>query len=117
MDQEQKPGAGLLHLLQLLCLLPRCWAVPGGGKTRAPLCVRPEGSDRLGGERCFSLRASRGQRQTWGRGVLITDGKQPRYPTRSVCVLATFQMKKADEAGLGDLFKFTTWGNVRGVKA
>lgn len=39
MDHEQKPGAGLLHLLQLLWLLPHSWAVPGG-KTLAPRCVR-----------------------------------------------------------------------------
>ncbi|XP_021485183.1 class II histocompatibility antigen, M alpha chain [Meriones unguiculatus] len=38
MDREQRPGARLLRLLQLLWLLPRCWAVPD-----APTPVRGDG--------------------------------------------------------------------------
>lgn len=60
MDHEQKSGAGLLQMLQLLWLLPHSWAVPAG-KSLAPLCVRPQGSEddnRLRGEVCCSRMAS-----------------------------------------------------------
>lgn len=98
MDHEQKSGAGLLQMLQLLWLLPHSWALPAG-KPLAPLCVRPEGSE--------------DDNRLRGEGLLFTDGKPPTCCTRPVCVLATFQTKKRDPADLRDLCEFPTWEKDR----
>lgn len=100
MDHEQKPGAGLLQLLQFLWLLPHAWAVPEG-KTLAPLRVRPSV--------CLSVKMSLGLDEcqegsvsvgTWGEGCCSRVASTPGIShALSVCRLKS----------LRDLCKSTAW--------